>query len=316
MSSALKTIFMGTAPIAINSLQSLWEREGLQVELVVSSPDRPAGRGQKIKTPPVILWAKENACAYHQSANINDDLPLWERLQDLHPDLIIVFAFGQFLGKKFLGLPSLGAFNIHPSLLPKYRGAAPIVHTILNGERETGVTIQRMVSKMDAGDIAHAKKISLSGQETGEELTKRLGLLACETLQEFIIKFRQGTITYKPQREDEVSFAPVLRREDGRIDFHTQGIDRIQRMIRAFSPWPGVYTILSGQRLKVFEVQEVPSTVPSGIIDPKATGLVVGCLGGALRMKVVQLEGRRRCSDEEFLRGLKNPSVRLEISDA
>ena len=305
MHKPLKTVFMGTAAIAVKSLEALGKHEGIRVELVVSLPDRPAGRGQALKSPAVVEWTKGHGLSCHQSANINNDGYLWEKLKTLGPHLIIVFAFGQFLGEKFLALPTLGAFNIHPSLLPKYRGAAPMAHAILNGEEETGVTIQKMVSKMDAGDIALSKRIPLDEEETLETLTEKLGSLSCEALGEFIHGIRGEGLSYRAQREEDASFAPALKKEDGLIDFHAHGVNRIRRMVRAFTPWPGVYTFLNGQRLKVFRVEKAPSSAPPGVVDGQALGLVIGCLDGAVRMTDVQLEGRRRCSDRALLGGLK-----------
>ena len=310
----LKTVFMGTPAIAVPTLKALCENENIFVTLVVSMPDKPQGRGLHIQSPAVIAFAKNYNLAFHQSADINNDTCLLGLLESIRPDLIIVFAFAQFLSKRFLKLPTRGCFNIHTSLLPKFRGASPIVHAILNGEEETGVSIQKMVKSMDAGDVAHIKTVSIGPSDTTEDLSLKLMNLAPTALREFTKKLAEGTLCYTPQNHEEATFAPILKKEDGLLDFRTLDFIQIDRRVRALYPWPGAYVFLNGKRLKIFKVQKENSSVSPGEIDEKAEGLVIGHVNGALRALEIQFQGKKRCRDVDFLNGFKRKQLSLTVS--
>lgn len=314
MDTTLKIIFMGTPDIAVPSLEALHAQKDISITLVVSMPDRASGRGKRLRSPDVVLSAKKMGLKVHQSPNINKDVELWNLCSLLKPDIIIVFAFAQFLSEKFLQLPSIGCFNIHTSLLPKYRGAAPIVYCILNGDRETGVTIQKMVKKMDAGDIAHNKRIPISNEETGETLAVKLKKLSVGALLEFKNKIQDRTLSYIPQDEASVSFAPALRKEDGLIDFVKFDFVKIDAMVRALQPWPGAYTFLNGQRLKIFKIQKAQIVAEPAEVVVSEEGLIIGCAGGSVRASEIQLQGKKRCRDVDILNGLKNRVAFLEVS--
>ena len=310
----LKTVFMGTPEIVIPSLKALWEDKDVDIKLVVSMPDRPSGRGLRLQSPPVIDFAKKHDIPYYQSSNINNDAPLWDRLQSLKPDILIVFAFSQFLSDKLLALPSLGPFNIHTSLLPKFRGANPIVHAILQGEHTTGVSIQKMVKSMDAGDVAHVKEVEIGPRETALDLSNKLMHLASVALLEFKDKLITKTVSYTPQNHDEATFAPILKKEKGLLNIQVLDFTQLDRMVRAFYPRPGAHLFLNGKRLKIFQLQKSLSTVAPGEIDEEAEGLVIGHKGGAFRALEVQLEGKKRCFDTDLLNGLNQKDRPLKIS--
>ncbi len=310
----LKTVFMGTPEMAVPSLKALCEDEDISVKLVVSMPDKPQGRGLRIQSPAVITFAKKNDLPFLQSVDINNDFHLQKLLTSIRPDIIIVFAFAQFLSEEFLTLPAIGCFNIHTSLLPKFRGASPIVHAILNGEKETGVSIQKMVKSIDAGDVAHTKTLPIGPRDTTEDLSLNLMNLAPQAFKEFKEKLVKGTLCYTPQNHKEASFAPTLKKEDGLLNVRILDFTQIDRMVRALYPWPGAYVFLNGNRLKIFKVQEDDSSVKPGEIDDKAEGLVIGHVNGALRALEVQLQGKKRCRDIPFLNGFKQTQTSLTVS--
>ena len=305
---------MGTPDIAVPSLEALHGEEDVSVDLVVSMPDRASGRGKKLRSPEVVRCARDLGIRIHQSSDINTDNELWTLCESLKPDVIIVFAFAQFLSEKFLRLPTIGCFNVHTSLLPRYRGAAPIAYAVLNGDGETGVSIQKMIKKMDAGDIAHSKAVPIDPDEDGETLTAKLRKLSAGALLEFKDKANHGSLVYSPQDEDAVCFAPALKKEDGLIDFADLDFDRIDRMVRAFHPWPGAYTFLNGQRLKIFKVRRAEISPSPGTVAAGAEGLVIGCADGGVRAVDIQMQGKKRCRDVDLLNGLKNRVGHFKIS--
>ncbi len=301
---ALKTVFMGTPDICLSVLSALKNNDQIDLIQVVSMPDRPAGRGKKLKSPEVIEFCKNKSIPFFQSEKINNEEFVIQKWKESKVDLIIVFAFAQFLNKTILNLPQVGCFNIHTSLLPKYRGAAPIQYAILNQEKETGVSIQKMVSKMDAGDIVHSKKITILENETGGELYLRLKEVAAVAINEFIDLAIKQNLHYTPQDESLVSFAPTIKKEEGLLDFKNTPFAQIQSKVLAFDPWPGTYCYLNKKRLKVLEIEMVKHSLKPGEVS-KELGLVIGCLDGSLRLKKVQLEGKKPCSDIELLNGIR-----------
>ncbi|MEX1099978.1 MAG: methionyl-tRNA formyltransferase, partial [Bacteriovoracaceae bacterium] len=277
--------------------------------------DRPSGRGRQLRSPEVAQYAKENRIPLLQTSNINRETEYFKKLENERIELVIVLAFAQFLGDKLLRLPSEGCFNIHTSLLPKYRGAAPIQYALLNGDDSTGVSIQKMVKKMDAGDIAWSSTLNISEDETGGQLYTRLKFQAALSLNDFIYGFSDNDLKFQKQDESKASFAPALKKEDGFLDFKTKTISQLKNQIRALDPWPGTYCMLNSKRIKVFEIQaekEGPSLAP-GASEVKNNKIFVGCKDGAARIGDLQIEGKQRCSDSALLNGLKekvniNPS--------
>jgi len=277
-------------------------------------PDRPAGRGQQLKSPPVIEFAKEKMIPFLQTENINKDETLISFLNKNNCDLFIVLAFAQFFGEKLLKVPKLGCFNIHTSLLPKYRGAAPIHYAVLNNDKTTGASIQKMVKKMDAGDIAHENEIPLEKNETTNSLSAKLSNLAAITLNEFVERLVHNKIVYKVQDESKVTFAPSIPKESGKINFTEHSAHELDCRIRAFESHPGCYCFLNGLRLKIYNLQLTEMSLSPGEVKVQQGQILVGTKDFAVRLNEVQLEGKKRCTDTELINGLSNTTKTFIIN--
>lgn len=307
--SKLSIVFFGTPDFSVPSLDLLYNHPDVELKYIVSMPDRPAGRGHQLKSPEVIEYAKAHKISYFQTDNINNEEEFLSKLAELEIDCFIVLAFAQFLGNKVLNLPKKGCFNIHTSLLPKYRGAAPIQYALLNGDTSTGVSIQKMVKKMDAGDVCWSHEVSIQENETGGQLYTRLKYQAALALNEFINSLNKNQIEYTEQDESKVSFAPTLKREDGFLDFKTKTFAQIFNQVRALSPWPGTFCYLGKKRLKVFTIEKSSHKIEPGKTIVKHKELFIGCLDSSLRLCEVQLEGKKRGLDTQLLNGLKDDPV-------
>jgi len=301
----LKLAFFGTPDFSVPALEMLHQHPDVDLAMVISMPDRPAGRKMELKSPEVIEYAKKHKIPFFQTENINKEEEFLAQLESMKLDGMVVLAFAQFLGSRLLNMSRLGCFNIHTSILPKYRGAAPIQYALLNGDSETGVSIQKMVKKMDAGDLVHFHTLKIQDNETGAQLYTRLKFQAALALNDFLIKVKENTITYTAQDESMVSFAPTLKKEDGFLDFANQTSSEILNRIRALDPWPGTYCFLNGKRLKVLKAQIYHATISAGKIKNDMGSLVVGTKDKTLHLSEVQLEGKKACSDKELLNGLK-----------
>jgi methionyl-tRNA formyltransferase len=296
----VRVIYMGTPAFAVPPLQALLEA-GYDIVTVVTQPDRPAGRSRTPQPSPVKKWALQH------------DLPVWQpqrlrgqattHLRTLAPGLIVVAAYGEILRPTVLDLPTHGCLNLHASLLPRHRGAAPIAAALLAGDDETGITLMQMDAGMDTGAIVAQEAISLAGQERRGELTAHLGQVAADLLRRTLPAWLAGQITPRSQDEAQATYCRVLRREDGRIDW-TQPASYIERMTRAYDPWPGAHTLLRGRRLQIWQagVKAGQTTAP-GILSLQGQQIVVGTGAGELVLEEVQLAGKRRMSGEEFARG-------------
>ncbi len=310
----LKIAFCGTPEFCLPSLTMLHRSPAVDLQWVVSMPDRPAQRGQKKAPPPVARYANEHGLPLFQAANLNAEADFIARLENARLDMIIVIAFAQFLGHRLLQLPRLGCFNVHASLLPRYRGAAPIQHALLNGDTTTGISIQKMVRQMDAGPIFWRGEIPI-GENTGrEELTTLLAEKTVEGLHQLVAAGFAGNIPTTPQDAAAVSFAPALKKSDGHLEFCHHSALKLSRQVRAFHPWPGSYFFLNGLRVKVHGVELDATTLRPGQIDTEMGTLRIGCREGSLRLKRVQLEGKKAASDVEVLRGLKNKFGHFELA--
>lgn len=308
---SLKVIFLGTPDFSVPSLNILHDHQAIDLQAVVSNPSRPAGRGKSIQDPAVIEFAKKNKISFFQTHKINNDQELINHIKSLKPDLIIVLAFSQFLSKEVLEIPKIGCFNIHTSLLPKYRGAAPIQYAILNGDSSTGVSIQKMIKKMDAGDICLSRPVLIEKEETGGMLFTKLKFEAALALIEFINKIVDNSLTFTSQDESKVSFAPSLKKTDGALLFSKQKVSEVINKTKAFFPWPGSYTFLNNKRLKVFKVSKSSSTLKPGEVSNQFNTLNIGCIDGTIRLEVVQLEGKKKSTDSELLNGIKG-EIKIE----
>jgi methionyl-tRNA formyltransferase len=301
----LRTIFCGTPDFSVPTLDLLAHHPLIEIVGVVSMPDRPAGRGHELKSPEVVAYARGAHLPIVQTENINREDDVLARWEKEGIDLVIVLAFAQFLGKRVLSLPTRGCFNIHTSLLPKYRGAAPIQYALWNGDTRTGVSIQQMVKQMDAGDIVHEQPVDISPHETGGLLTTRLKFQAALACGDFLTNLHADKITPRAQDHTLATFAPTLRKADGHLDFARLDATQITNRVRAMDPWPGTYCFLDGKRLKVLRVEGSPHQLAPGKLLAQQGELHVGCASGALRLPLVQLEGKKPTSDRELLNGLR-----------
>ena len=302
----IKTIFAGTPEICLPTLQALHEHPAVDLRHVISMPDKKAGRGMKIKKSAVAEFAIDNNINLFQTANINKEDGFWEGHKKAGVDLMIIFAFAQFVSQKIIDLPKHGCYNIHTSLLPKYRGAAPIQYALLNGDKETGVSLQKIVLKMDAGDIAIARKIQIAEDDNAKNLHDKLMIEAAALIPSFIEQIDQGKVTPVAQDESHVSFAPSLSKQDGKIDFAQMSFRDIKNRIRALTPWPGTFCYLNDKYLKVFEIAAEGKTALSpGACENKKGTLLVGASDQTIRITQLQLAGKKACLDSELLNGIR-----------
>jgi len=301
----LNIVFCGTAEIAIPTLELLANHPRVNLLKIISMPDRPAGRSLQLKSPAVAEFAKNHNLPLFQTANINQEDDLYRELKSLTFDVLFVFAFAQFFGKKFLELAEIGPFNVHTSLLPKYRGAAPIQYALLNGDSYSGISIQKITEKMDAGDLVLSHQVEIDPRDNAGSLHDKLQLEAVSCTEEFLVKVLNNRLTLTPQDESKASFAPSLKKEDGFIDFKTQTKTAILNKLRALSPWPGIYFFLNNKRLKILEMTLEKTKVVAGEINVDFGTLLVGSRDGTLRLTKVQAEGKKPYSDKDFLNGLQ-----------
>ncbi len=301
----LNVVYLGTPDFSVPTLEILANHPQVNLKAVISMPDRKAGRGMELRSPEVITYAKQNRIKTFQTENINKEEDFLKSLENEDIDIFIVLAFAQFLGKRILDLPKLGCFNIHTSLLPKYRGAAPIQYALLNGDKSTGVSIQRMVKRMDAGDICWSDSVDIHDLETGGQLYTKLKFQAALSTNDFIHKIYDNNLSFSQQNEDNVSFAPTLKREDGYLDFKNTSFQQIKNKVQALYPWPGTYCTLNNKRLKIFTIEETSSKLKPGQVQTKNNYLEIGCSDKSVRLVNIQLEGKKACSDVDLLNGLK-----------
>lgn len=298
----LRVVFMGTPEFSIPTLQGLIE-SGCQIVGVFTQPDRPKGRGKLLAAPPVKMLAQKiGLCVYQPEKLRHNDVV--EELQSLAPDLIVVVAYGQILPQSVLGIPKHGCINVHASLLPKYRGAAPINKAIMEGETETGITTILMDVGLDTGDMLVKKHLSIGPNETAGELHDRLAQLGRLAMEETLSLLCAGKLISQPQDDHQSSYAPLLKKENGQIDW-TRPAEEVHNHVRGLDPWPGAYTFFQGQVLKVFRTQPEFrfSGVPGTILAISKEAFYIACGKSSLEIKELQLSGRKRLPVAEFLRG-------------
>ncbi len=300
----LDVIFMGTPDFAIPALKSLIYSKH-SVKAVFTQPDKPKGRGHKLTPPPVKVLAEENGIKVYQPKSLKKDADGYIKIiKDLKPDIIVVAAYGKILPKEVLEIPILGCVNIHGSLLPKYRGAAPIQQAVLNGERETGVTTMLMNEGLDTGDILLCERTEIGENETSAELFDRLSYMGAELLLKTIDALTEGNISPVKQDESKASYAPMLSKNLSKLDFNTS-VYKIHNKICGLSDWPCAVTSIDGKRLKVYRSEiaseKALSAAPGEVIDEK--NLIVACKNGSIRLTEVQAEGSKRMKAEDYLRG-------------
>lgn len=307
MRDPLKIVFMGTPDFAVPPLQALHD-SGHEVLAVVTQPDRPKGRGRKLTGPPVKK--KAMACGYpvFQPETVRTD-EFHRQMADLAPDLYVVVAFGQILPQSLLEIPARGAINVHASLLPRYRGAAPIQWAIINGDRETGVTTMMMDKGMDTGDMLLVKKTAIGPGETASDLHDRLSEMGARALIRTLEQLVHGTLSRTPQDHKKATHAPMLKKKDGEIDW-SMPAERIQCLIRGMTPWPGAYTFSEGMRLKIFKASVLEreiSVQPGTIIECFPGELRVATGKWALAIQEIQGQSGKRLPIDDFLCGCRLP---------
>ena len=301
----LKIIFFGTPEFVLDSLEGLRKLHNITLSLVVSNPDRPVGRGQKLTSPPVVEYCKKNDIPFHQSANINQDQELLQKLADIKADLFLVFAFSHFLSQEILNIPRLGAYNIHTSILPKYRGSSPIHYALLNGDTSTGVSIQKMVKKMDAGDVVHTEECSIDDHDDFLTLSAKLSSLSTKAAAAFINKITTQTLVPIKQDETLVTFAPLIKKEDGLVDFLKMSAQQIYNKYRAYKLWPGVYTRFIDDTIKIIECKPSQKKLAPGEILFEDNLLHVGAQTGCLAISKIQFPNKAAVTINDFINGYK-----------
>lgn len=303
MSCPFNVIFMGTPEFAVPALKAL-VAFGCRVDLVVTQPDRPKGRGRQISSPPVKSAADALGLEVIQPEIINTD-EFYEIIRRRNPDLFIVVAYGHILPKRLLEIPRLGPVNLHASLLPRYRGPAPIQWAIINGEKETGVTSMLMDKGLDTGEMLICERTSIDPEETAGSLHEKLAGLGADVLTRTLGDFRDGTIRPIPQNHAEATYAPILQKSDGHIDWQ-QDAERIERFIRGMTPWPGAFSFLNKKRLKIYKARVIPYAdgfAPGTIIHAFSNELRVAAGRDALSILEIQGESGKRMGAADFLKG-------------
>src|SRR6266403_1218003 len=297
----MRVVFIGTGEIGAPTLHALLRSKEHQLAAVVTQPNKPAGRDQRIKPPPIKKALAGAKIPTLQPARIKDRQSI-EEISALAPEVIVVMAYGQILPQGVLGIPRVACLNLHASLLPRHRGAAPIQAAIASGDFETGITVMYMDEGLDTGDILLQRKIDILPTDTGGSLHDRLAQIAPEALLESLRKLAKGTAPHIPQDNTVATYAPKLKREDGKIDW-SEPAEVIERKIRAFNPWPGAFMRIDGRNLKIFSASIVDRTGAPGEILRSEKELVIAAGKDALSLGNVQLERKRRMSASEFLHG-------------
>lgn len=304
MSSPLNLVFCGTPRFAVPTLNKL-AGEGFHVSLVVTQPDRPRDRGMEMAASPVKQSALELGLPITQPEKIKQNNEFQSRLAALKPDAIIVVGYGRIIPKWMLDLPPLGNLNLHASLLPKYRGAAPIQWAIARGESVTGVTTMRIDTGLDTGDILLQKELPIAPEATAETMAPRLAAIGADLMVETLLGLLSRAIHPQPQDDAQATLAPILKKEDGRIDFHRSAFEICNRM-RGFQPWPGAFTSFRSRNLNVLAAKAVGEFAAERELVTKGDRIIAGCgENTALELLELQPEGKKRISAKDFIHGYR-----------
>ena len=318
----MRIVFMGTPDFSVPALKALVEA-GHQVIAVVTQPDKPKGRGKEVQMTPVKIQAMEYGIPVYQPAKVRE-ASFVEVLKGLEADVYVVIAFGQILPKAVLELPKYGCINIHASLLPKYRGAAPIQWCVIDGERETGITTMMMDVGLDTGDMLEKAVIPIEEKETGGSLHDKLSMAGGDLILSTLKKLEEGTLVRTPQTDEGTCYAKMLTKSLGDIDWN-QGAVSIERLIRGLNPWPSAYTMGNGKTINILAADVIAGreaadflsesgvpaetgTAPGTVVCSDKRGLVVCTGGGLLSIRELQMEGKKRMDTPAFLRGYPIPA--------
>lgn len=304
MTQSLCLVFCGTPPFAVLTLEKLVDA-GFRVELVVTQPDRPKGRGLELVASPVKQSALKLNLRIIQPDRIKNNEGFRTQLAALSPDAIIVVGYGRLIPQWMLDLPPLGNINLHASLLPKYRGAAPIQWSIANGESVTGVTTMRLDAGLDTGDILLQREVAMNPEDTAETLAPRLASVGADLMIETLHGLRDGSIRPRQQDHAKATLAPILKKEDGLVDF-SRAADEILDRLRAFQPWPGAYTKFRGKNLQILQARPGNENIPKGELLVTENRLLIGCgKNSSMELLELQLEGKKRTTARDFIHGYR-----------
>lgn len=301
----MKIVFMGTPDFAVPCLEML-VKEGYHVEAVVTQPDKPKGRGKKLASPPVKVCAQKFGIEVLQPEKVKTE-EFVNQLRRVNPDMLVTAAYGKILSKEVLDIPKLGCINVHASLLPKYRGAAPIQWAIIKGEKVTGITTMLTDIGMDTGDILLKYPLDIPGDMTAGELHDKLALLGAEALKETIIRLEAGNLMPVPQDNEEATYAPIIKKEIGQINWNSSS-EEIHNLVRGTNPWPGAYTFYNGNRMRIWKTSLVYDgsekiEKPGTICHVNKEGLFIFTGTGIIRVDEVQFDSCRAMSVSEYICG-------------
>lgn len=303
----MKIVFMGTPDFAAGALEALIQA-GHQITAVVTQPDKARGRSGKLQFPPVKECAVAHEIPVFQPAKIKTPEAV-AQLKTYEADIYVVAAFGQILSQEILDIPKYGCLNIHASLLPKYRGASPIQHVIIDGERKTGITVMQMNAGLDTGDMLYRKSLPIEETDTYETLHDKLMVLGGEAIVEALPLLEAGKLIPEVQKDEDSCYAPLIKKEMGHIDFQKSAVV-LDRLIRGMNPWPSAYTFYQGKQLKIWKAKPLAEDVaeevtPGTIVAVAKDCFDVTCGEGLLRVWELQLEGKKRMSAHDFLLGVR-----------
>ena len=302
MNQSLNLVFCGTPRFAVPTLNRLVE-VGFRVSLVVTLPDKPRGRGLELSPPPVKHRATELGLPVMQPEKIKNNEEFRARLAALKPTAIVIVGYGRLIPQWMISLPPLGNINLHASLLPKYRGAAPIQWAIACGETVTGVTTMRIDAGLDTGDILLQRELTLTPEDTAETVAPRLAVIGADLMIETLRGLQTGTVHPRPQDDSRSTLAPLLKKEDGLIKFSRPAVEICNRL-RGFQPWPGAFTSFRGKNLHVWAARPAATVLPPGDMKVDGDRLLVGCgQGTSVEILELQPEGKKRMSARDFIHG-------------
>ncbi|MCX8129006.1 MAG: methionyl-tRNA formyltransferase [Clostridia bacterium] len=302
----MRIVFMGTPEFAVPSLEML-VNEGYEVVAVVTQPDKPKGRGNKLAAPPTKEYALKNNIKVFQPVKVKTP-EFAKELEDLKPDLLVTVAYGRILPQNVLDIPPLGCINVHGSLLPKYRGAAPIQWSIINGENVTGITTMYTDIGMDTGDMLLKSGIKITDDMTAGELHDKLSVIGAQVLRDTLKKLEDGTLERIPQINEEATYAPMMQKETGLINW-TKSSKEIHNLVRGTNPWPGAYTFFGGERVRVWKTEVSDDSTagqkPGTIQEVGKNGLIVFTGRGLIKILEIQLDSGKRMKVGDYIRGHK-----------
>jgi methionyl-tRNA formyltransferase len=310
MTQSLNLVFCGTPRFAVPTLEKLMDA-GFPVRLVVTQPDKPSGRGLELAPSAVKQRAQALGLTVTQPEKIKTNEDFRAQLAACKPDAIVVVGYGRIIPQWMIDLPALGNINLHGSLLPKYRGAAPIQWAIASGETVTGVTTMRIDAGLDTGDILLQQQLSITPEDTAETIAPRLAAMGADLMVETLRGLAAGTVQPRPQDHSQATHAPILKKEDGQIDFHRTAQEICNRL-RGFQPWPGAFTTFRGRNLHVWAAKPLAHALSAGELAVEADHLLVGCgASTALELLEVQPEGKKRMPARDFVHGYRPRGEKL-----